>query len=588
MKVLFVTRHFGCLRNFERVIETLARSGNLVHLVALQADPLGGEEFVERLAATHSAVTCGRAPVRRKSGAAQLAVKLRLARDYLRYLNPTYRDTPRLRRRAWERTPQVLRWLLRVPGLRSRLGSWVLGAGLNRLEKAAPPVVEIRDFLEQQRPDVVLLTPLIGLGSPEVDYLLEAKALGLRTVFCVWSWDNLSSKTLIRAVPDAVTVWNETQKREAVALHGIPEHRIAVTGAQCFDHWFGRQPSRSRESFYDHVGLPESRPFVLYVCSALFQGSQVEAAFVLRWVEQIRQAPELRDLGVLIRPHPSRRTEWERVELENLEGVALWGANPIDQETQADYFDSLHYSTAVIGLNTSAFLEAGIVGRPTLTLLLPEFRENQEGTVHFQYLLNVAGGLLHVARDWSTHRAQLIDVATAFSDNDPKSRRFVDAFIRPHGRKVSATKVFVEAVDGLTRQASPPRPAAISALSPSRVCYQLIETLVSSGNNRRLFMDPPEAEKDRRREEKLRADRFRRETRLHERERAWVEKEQRRAHVTHERTKLEQEHRTRKESAKRARVKAKRRELARKHRRTLRILLAQRVKRFIGFAPPSG
>ena len=101
-------------------------------------------------------------------------------------------------------------------------------------------------------------------------------------------------------------------------------------------------------------------------------------------------------------------------------------------------------------------------------------------------------------------------------------------------------------------------------------------------------MDPPEAEKDRRREEKLRADRFRRETRLHERERAWVEKEQRRAHVTHERTKLEREHRTRKESAKRARVKAKRRELARKHRRTLRILLAQRVKRFIGFAPPSG
>ncbi len=74
------------------------------------------------------------------------------------------------------------------------------------------------------------------------------------------------------------------------------------------------------------------------------------------------------------------------------------GAIPIDADAKADYFDSLYYSGAVVGLCTTAFLEAAIVGRPVLTLQLPEYRMHQDGMVHFRYLLDVEGGLLHTAR----------------------------------------------------------------------------------------------------------------------------------------------------------------------------------------------
>ena len=83
-------------------------------------------------------------------------------------------------------------------------------------------------------------------------------------------------------MPHRVIVWNETQKQEAVQLHGVPADRVIVTGAQCYDQWFGRQPVRTREEFCRRVGLPADRPFILYVCSALFWGSPVEAAFVRR------------------------------------------------------------------------------------------------------------------------------------------------------------------------------------------------------------------------------------------------------------------------------------------------------------------
>ena len=46
------------------------------------------------------------------------------------------------------------------------------------------------------------------------------------------------------------------------------------------------------------------------------------------------------------------------------------------------------YSAGVVGINTSAFLEAAAVGKPVHTVLLPEVsRDNQEGTLHFRYLL---------------------------------------------------------------------------------------------------------------------------------------------------------------------------------------------------------
>ena len=56
-------------------------------------------------------------------------------------------------------------------------------------------------YIEAQGPDVVLVTPLIALGSAQIDYLRAARSLGIPTALCVWSWDHLSSKALIRELP---------------------------------------------------------------------------------------------------------------------------------------------------------------------------------------------------------------------------------------------------------------------------------------------------------------------------------------------------------------------------------------------------
>ena len=257
---------------------------------------------------------------------------------------------------------------------------------------------------------MVLITPLVDLGSPQIDHYMSARALGLRTVLCVGSWDHLSSKSVLRAIPDLVTVWNDTQKREAIELHRVPSERIVVTGAQCYDQWFGWQPSRSREEFCVHAGLDPAKPFVLYVCSSLFKNTANEARFVEQWIQHVRGSadPALRGAGILIRPHPRRLEEWQEVDLTEFKNVALFGSHPVDPSTKNDYFDSLHYAAAVVGLNTSAMLEAAVVGKPVLSIVLPEIStDNQEGTIHFHYLLDAGGGLLILARSLEEHVGQL-------------------------------------------------------------------------------------------------------------------------------------------------------------------------------------
>jgi hypothetical protein len=78
-----------------------------------------------------------------------------------------------------------------------------------------PECPEIERFLARQRPDLIVMTPLVGLvACSQIDLLRSALRRGIPTAVMVWSWDHLSSKALIRDVPDALFVWNDVQKRE--------------------------------------------------------------------------------------------------------------------------------------------------------------------------------------------------------------------------------------------------------------------------------------------------------------------------------------------------------------------------------------
>jgi len=467
MKFLFFARHWSYLRNFESALAELAERGHTLHLAVDREESLGGRQMVERLVARYpERLSMGNAPGRGADGWSELARKIRLGLDYLRFLEPAYADTPHLGDRARDRAPQLLVALADGRLGRSPRGRHWLGAVMRGLERGLPLDRELTRYIAAQQPDAVLITPLVDIGSPQLDHFAAAQALGLRTVLPVGSWDHLSSKSLLRSQPDAVIVWNDIQKQEAIAMHGVEPERVVVTGAQCYDQWWGRAPSRSRAAFCARVGLRADVPFVLYVCSSLFRGTADEPAFVRQWVHALRSSaePRLSNIGILIRPHPARLDEWRDVDMSGYRNLRMWGAHPVDAEAKNDYFDSMYYSAGVVGLNTSAFLEAACVGKPVHTVLDPEISTfNQEGTLHFRYLQSVNGGLLRVAASLDEHVTLLADTLTGDGGGDEKAARFALGFIRPAGLDQPATPRFADALEGAVKTTTPRRHGAGAA-----------------------------------------------------------------------------------------------------------------------------
>jgi hypothetical protein len=452
MKILFCVTNFGFLRNFQSTLSHLAERGHRLHLVTDRSDTTGGMQMVQDLVATYPSITYEISPpLRRRLWYAFTSV-VRLTLDYWRYLDPRFERAAQLRGRAERQVPRLSISLVRLPGLRSTAGRRLLTRLLKMVERAIPIRAEVRGLIARENPDVLLLTPLLYFGSRQVEHVRAAQRLGVPSVLAVGSWDHLTTKGLIHEIPDHVVVWNALQKDEAIDLHGVPADRVIVTGAQAYDHWFDRKPSTSRAAFCARVGLPADRSYLLYLCSSPFITPH-EVGFVRRWVTAVRAAasPALRSVGLLIRPHPQNAAQWNGVDWSD-QGVAIWpraGANPIDAGAKAEYFDSMYHSHAVVGVNTSALIESGIVGRRVYSILVDEFSSTQEGTLHFQHLKNVEGGLLRLASSLEEHTAQLastLDSPGAAGD-DVKVRGFVQGFVRPHGLDVAATPRVVEAIE---------------------------------------------------------------------------------------------------------------------------------------------
>jgi hypothetical protein len=471
-RFLFFMLHAGYLRFYRPAIEVLAERGHEVHLAFTRLEKDPGDAALAAAVAATPGVTYEEAPVRgRNDGWRPLAALVRSLVDLGRYMDPRYEDAPALRARMAKKltrhvstagrvdpvtaglTLLAVRFLERHSSERWRRA--VVG-GLGVVERAIPTSRRIDAYLRERGPDAVLVTPVIEFASGQVEYLKSARRAGIPCAVAVASWDNLTGKGLIRVVPDRVLVWNDVQVDEAASMHGIPRDRVVPTGAPKFDEWFERRPSSSREEFLAQVGL-EPEPYVLYACSSAFIAPD-EAPFVERWLAAVRRHPGLGDVGVLVRPHPQNAGQWEGVDLSRFENVALWpagGAQPDVGEARAGFFDSLWHSAAVVGINTSALIEAAILGKSVLTPRVPEFAGTQEGTLHFRYVMAENGGFVHVG-DLDAHLDALADVLARGDEHTEQTRRFVGFFVRPHGLDRPAAPIMADAIEALAELSPAP------------------------------------------------------------------------------------------------------------------------------------
>ena len=480
MTLLLVLASPEYLRFFDTTVGLLVDRGHQVHVVfgeAAEYKPVGLTGAGALPLASVTVVP----PARTFWG--DTAVAYRAIVDFLRFLHPDFASAPVLRERIRRKMlPTACQWIARLRGLSAGTLDRVLTV-LRAGEQAMPVDPRVREMLTTLRPAVVVVSPLVDAASSQVDWVKGAQRAGIPTAVAVASWDNLTNKGLMRIAPDRVFVWNEIQRGEAVRYHAVSAPSVVTTGAAVFDRWFDRRPSSSREAFCRAAGLVDARPFVLFTGSSAFiADGQDEIGFVRRWIQALRQSPDgaVRDLRVVVRPHPYNTEAWATADLEDAATV-VWPRgpfNPSSDDGRRDFFDTLHHAAAVVGINTSAMIEAAIVGRPVLTVT--EFA-TQHGTLHFQYLLRPNGGPVSHSTTLDAHVAQLAAVLDDPSSESRVVREFVHAFVRPQGLDQASAPRLAHAIEEAAALRVVPRGAggAILLLRPAVALFGAWVALVA-------------------------------------------------------------------------------------------------------------
>lgn len=458
MKFLFVAKQKKNVDAFRTTIARLLQAGHEITLAIEERDEERDRTLLEEFASP--LLTLRTPPLTRSDSWRISAPLLRRVRDWAQYLGPKYAGADKLRQRVVDK----LRIALAAHG--SSMGNGLVpGFGpeqvtritdlLASIEESIPSDRLYEEFVSQGRPDVVLVTPGVHFGSGQADFIKGARAAGIPVWMLLFSWDNLSTKGALHVAPDRMFVWNERQRAEAADLHDFPAERVTVVGAPRFDEFFAMRPALARARFFAPLGLDPDRPALMYVCSSRFVASR-ELSFVRQWLAALRggvRDDALRACNVIVRPHPDiALVEDDTPEMVRWPEIPLgtgYVSRPFDDDravllrtsnaTPQTFYECLHHSAAVVGLNTSAELEAAIVGRPVFTVVADDRSvEGQTNTLHFHYLLRENGGFVVSASDLSTHRTQLSQ-ALAEPPDAEAIRKFAHEFLRPRGDRPVAS-----------------------------------------------------------------------------------------------------------------------------------------------------
>ena len=287
---------------------------------------------------------------------------------------------------------------------------------------------------------------LLRPRSSEIEYIQAARVHEIPTAAIVLSWDNLTTKGTFHIMPDATFVWNKALAKEANSIHSVPQDQIFITGAPVFDFWFEMQPSLDFNAFAENVGIGAHQPYLLYLCSSKYISGD-ETSFILAFAAALRNNPDTAHVKVMVRPHPLNTAIWDGFEDQN---IILWPKNPswVDSaQAKQDYYNSIYHSTAVVGVNTSAILEAAILDKPCLTMSIAQYGFKQSERGHFRHLLNA--DFMEVTHSFPEAASVIAGILAGKDSKKAQRHRFVLDFIRPCGLDRPASEIIAKAIESI-------------------------------------------------------------------------------------------------------------------------------------------
>ena len=223
-------------------------------------------------------------------------------------------------------------------------------------------------LLVRYRPQAVLMPHLFG--EYDLRVLSEAKRLHLLTVGMISNWDHFD-KYYLPLRPDILLAQSEQILEFAIRYQSYRAEQIRLVGYPQIDFVLSASEKMPRETLLDKLGFPANSRYILYISGSAYCPDEPDIiAELLLWIDRGLLGP---DVYLVIRPYLAGRgadrafdaAKYER--FSHHPRVRFYQSSFWDNLEDGElFFSIMRHSGAVIGIYTTALLEAAALGRPLL------------------------------------------------------------------------------------------------------------------------------------------------------------------------------------------------------------------------------
>lgn len=228
-------------------------------------------------------------------------------------------------------------------------------------------------FFEKYNPDLVFSTDVFG----ETDALLirEAKYRGIRTIGMVRSWDNTTTKGILRLFPQKIIANSPVVKKELVDIHGYAPEDIFVAGLPQFDAWLSG-PTQTREDFFSKIGADPSKRLILFApAGSILSNTDWQLCEILKEALTAGLLPS--DIQFLVRNHPQHPADLSRFDghpnfILEIPGSGMkpgdYKSANLSPEEHDHLRNSIYFSDIVMYVATSLGLDSSVYNKPQILI----------------------------------------------------------------------------------------------------------------------------------------------------------------------------------------------------------------------------
>lgn len=230
-------------------------------------------------------------------------------------------------------------------------------------------------YFEKYQPHVVFASDVLGVNDTIM--LREAKKRCVFTIAMVRSWDNLTSKGVVRVQPDFLLVQTPRMFEEAVRLADMEPSHLEIVGVPSFDHYNGFVPDDPL-LISKILSLSPGRPFILF--SPLFEHYTESTVSILKYLEtKINDGALPKELAVLVR-YPPSYTSRKLDEFDGSKCIFFYqpGEHFPDTKTRFDWeftkddmrilANTIYHSKVTVNFVSTLTIESAVLDHPVVNI----------------------------------------------------------------------------------------------------------------------------------------------------------------------------------------------------------------------------